>query len=129
VKPEQTALIVKAKSSIKAAHLLADDGYFDFSVSRAYYAMFYLAEALLLEENLTFSKHSAVISAFGRLFAKTGRMSAELHRYLIEGASSRNVGDYDAGPSLSGDDANEQLGRAEEFLKATEQLLLPTGSD
>jgi uncharacterized protein (UPF0332 family) len=117
-------LIAKAKSSIQAARMLVNDGFHDFAVSRAYYAMFYLAEALLLENDLTFSRHSAVISAYGRLFAKTGRMSPDFHRYLIEGANSRNVGDYDAGPSLDIEDANKQLCRAEEFLAATEQLLM-----
>jgi len=34
--------------------------------------MFYTVEALLLSQNLTFSKHSAVISAFGKNFVKTG---------------------------------------------------------
>ena len=124
--PDQIALIEKARSSLQAARLLADEGYFDFSAARAYYTMFYLAKALLLEENKYFSKHSAVIAAFGQLFANTGRIHVKFHRYLIDGADSRNVGDYQTGGNLGPDDANEQIHRAEEFLKATEQLL--TGS-
>jgi uncharacterized protein (UPF0332 family) len=71
---EQSALIKKAQDSIEAARLLKNSGYYDFSVSRAYYAMFYVAEAFLLEDDLSFSKHSAVISAFGRRFAKSVRI-------------------------------------------------------
>lgn len=127
--PEQLALVEKARSSLQAARLLADEGYFDFAVSRAYYSMFYLAEALLLGERLAFSKHSAVIAAFGRFFVKTGHVSPEFHRYLIEGADSRNVGDYDTGPNLGRDDANEQLSRAEAFLRATERLLASDASE
>ena len=41
-------LIEKAKRSIDAAKKLYELEYYDFSVSRAYYAMFYCAEALLL---------------------------------------------------------------------------------
>lgn len=41
--------------------------------------MFYCAEAVLLVENITFSKHSSVIAAFGQHFAKTGRLPQELH--------------------------------------------------
>ena len=124
---EQAALVEKARSSLQAARLLADEGYFDFAVARAYYTMFYLAEALLLGENRAFSKHGAVIAAFGQAFAKTGRMPVEFHRYLIEGADSRNVGDYDTGPGLSGDDAVQQIRRAEEFLIAAERLLSVAG--
>jgi uncharacterized protein (UPF0332 family) len=88
--------------------------------------MLYLAESLLLEENMAFSKHSGVIAAFGQVFAKTGRAPAELHRYLIEGVDSRNVGDYDTGPGLGPDDAESQIARAEKFLAATERLLKPS---
>lgn len=106
---EQKALIEKAKESLQAALLLKEQGYFDFAVSRAYYAMFYLAESLLLSQGLSFSKHSAVIAAFGQHFAKTGRIPEEFHRYLIEGQEGRNVGDYDAGEGLSEQDAEEQI--------------------
>lgn len=42
--------------------------------------MLYIAEAFLLEKGLTFSKHSAVISAFGKHFAKTGELPKDFHR-------------------------------------------------
>lgn len=53
---EQTAIIRKAQESLEAARLLAGKGFFSFAASRSYYDMFYIAEALLLGEGLTFSK-------------------------------------------------------------------------
>lgn len=97
---EQSALIKKAQGSIEAARLLKNSGYYDFAVSRAYYAMFYVAEAFLLEDGLSFSKHSAVISAFGKRFAKSVQVLQEFHRYLIEAENSRNTGDYNTGEGL-----------------------------
>lgn len=114
--PEQQALLQKARASLQAARLLADQGYYDFAVSRAYYTMFYVAEAFLLEEGLSFSKHTAVIAAFGKHFAKKGRVPPEFHRYLIEGQESRSVGDYDIRASLSADDAEKQLAHARDFI-------------
>ena len=114
---EQAALLQKAQKSLQAARLLADQGFYDFAVSRAYYAMFYIAEAFLLGEGLAFSKHSAVISAFGERFAKSGRVPQEFHRYLIEGESSRNVGDYDIKPGFSESEAAEQIEHTEKFLE------------
>ena len=78
--------------------------------------MFYIAETFLLEEKLAYSKHSAVISAFGQRFAKTGHVPAHFHRYLIEAQESRNVADYDTGPGLNHDEAAEQIARAKEFI-------------
>jgi uncharacterized protein (UPF0332 family) len=70
--PEQEALLKKARESVRAAKLLADNRLYDFAASRAYYAMFYVAEALLLSQGLSFSKHSAVIAAFGQRFVRPG---------------------------------------------------------
>ena len=42
-------LLDKSARSIEAAKLLFGDGHFDFAASRAYYAMFYAVEALLLD--------------------------------------------------------------------------------
>jgi len=120
---EQEALLQKAYSSLAAARLLADKRYYDFSISRAYYPMFYVAQAFLSGEGLSFSKHSAVIAAFGKHFAKTGRVSAEYHRYLIESEQRRNFGDYDLQSGLTEDDASEQLTRAEDFLKLAESII------
>ena len=77
----------------------------------------------MLGETLAFSKHSAVISNFGQRFAKTQRVPAKFHRYLIEAQDKRNVGDYDIGPPLREDDAGEQIARAEEFLEFGEGFL------
>jgi uncharacterized protein (UPF0332 family) len=114
---EQAALIKKAEESLRADRLLAKDTLYDFAASRAYYAMFYVAQAFLLEEKLAYSKHSAVISAFGQRLAKTGRVPAAFHRYLIEAQESRNIGDYDTGPGLSHDEAAAQIVRAKEFIE------------
>jgi uncharacterized protein (UPF0332 family) len=79
--------------------------------------MFYVAQAFLLEEKLAYAKHSAVILAFGQRFAKTGRVPAPFHRYLIEAQESRNIGDYDTGPGLSRGEAAAQIVRAKELIE------------
>lgn len=120
---DQAALLEKAGDSLRAARLLAREGFFDFAVSRAYYTMFYAAEALLLGENLSFSKHSAVIAAFGRHFVKDGRVSPDFHRFLIEGMDSRNVGDYALKARTTKKEAAEQIRRAEKFLEMADHFL------
>ncbi len=42
-------MIEKAKESTEAARSLAKDGHYDFAALRAYYAMFYVAGALLAQ--------------------------------------------------------------------------------
>jgi uncharacterized protein (UPF0332 family) len=59
VREEIRDLLEKSAQSRDAALLLLKDDYVDFAASRAYYAMFYAIEALLLSSDLSFSKHSA----------------------------------------------------------------------
>jgi len=65
--PEQAALVRKARDSVRAARLLHNGNLYDFAISRAYYAMFYVAEALLLGEGLAFSKMRQRVSSLAGL--------------------------------------------------------------
>lgn len=49
---DQFILLQKAKDNIRASKLLLEEKLCDVLVSRAYYAMFYIAEAFLLGEVL-----------------------------------------------------------------------------
>jgi uncharacterized protein (UPF0332 family) len=113
---EQRELLLKAQQSLEAAQLLLTNNYPDFATSRAYYAMFYIAEAFLETEGLTFSKHSAVIAAFGREFAKPHRISPDFHRFLIEAQALRTTGDYGQFNAVTANQAAEQIERAAAFL-------------
>jgi uncharacterized protein (UPF0332 family) len=106
---EQQDLLSQAQNSLEAAKLLYANGYFGFSASRAYYSMFYVAEALLIGKGLSFSKHSAVGSAFGKYFVKTGIVSSKFHQYLIKGMEVRHAGDYGKDDSVTPDSAREQI--------------------
>ena len=77
-------LLEKARASLQASEILSREGYPDFVASRAYYAMFYAAEALLLARGLSFSSHSAVMAAFGKEFARTKTLDPKFHRYLVD---------------------------------------------
>ncbi|MGD1951278.1 MAG: HEPN domain-containing protein [Leptolyngbyaceae cyanobacterium] len=79
-----SAFIDKAKESLEASKLLAENGLYDFAGARAYYTMFYIAEAFPWQKGLSFSSHAAVIAAFGREIAKPGLVPVEFHRYLID---------------------------------------------
>ncbi|MEG4799764.1 HEPN domain-containing protein [Microcoleus sp. ARI1-B5] len=121
--PEQIALLTKAGESLRAAKLLAANALPDFAASRAYYTMFYVAEAFLRGEGLILSSYAAVISAFGREFARTGRVPVEFHRYLIDAQKQRNKGDYNIDPAIPEEEANQLIAQAELFLELAERLL------
>lgn len=123
MKKEQKQLLDKASHSLAAAKILFDDEYYEFCVSRTYYSMFYIAEAFLLDLNLSFSKHSAVISGFGKEFIAANKIDSKFHRYLIDAQNIRNIGDYDMVTEVSKEEAEIELQRAKEFIELAEEKL------
>jgi uncharacterized protein (UPF0332 family) len=85
--------------------------------------MFCATEALLLSRGEAFSKHQAVITAFGRDFARTGELAPELHGFLNDAFRLRQVADYTRGMSVSREDAEIAIDRAGRFIDAIEEYL------
>jgi len=119
--PEIEELLERARMSQKAAANLLRDGFANFAASRAYYSMFYVAQALLLSKGLSFSSHSAVIAAYGKEFAKTKLLNPEFHRLLMDAQDKRNIGDYGMIGGIEDEDAQEILDWSKKFLKAAEK--------
>jgi uncharacterized protein (UPF0332 family) len=67
---EISANLERADTNLQVASELLDKGYYDVSASRAYYAAFYAASALLLNEGIDTSKHSGVIALVHQHFVK-----------------------------------------------------------
>jgi uncharacterized protein (UPF0332 family) len=108
--------IDKAKESLAAADLLLSQGFIAFATSRAYYAMFYVAQALLTSRGQSYSSHAAVQAAYGREFAKSGDLDVRFHRWLLDAQDLRNVGDYGIGTSITETQACQVIAWAREFL-------------
>ena len=123
MKEHSRKLLDKAIDSIEAAEFLVDKEKPDMAVARAYYAMFYIAEALLNEKGLKFNKHSAVHAAFGEHFAKTKKMNAKFHRWLLDSFDKRQVADYDVDGEIERDVAVNVIHQAREFLEAAQEYL------
>jgi uncharacterized protein (UPF0332 family) len=96
---EIAANLERAELSIRAARQLLSGGYYDFAASRAYYAAFYAATAVLLSEGLELSKHSGVIAAIHQRLVKAGKLDKEQGQTLNWLFEVRGVGDY--GTTLS----------------------------
>ncbi|MBI4544426.1 MAG: HEPN domain-containing protein [Gemmatimonadetes bacterium] len=117
------ALLEQAHRSIESARRELAAGDWGFAADRAYYAMFYAAEALLGERNLEYSSHGAVHGAFGKEFAKTKVLDPKLHRWLLQAFKLRQAGMYEAPHQVEPDKAQQLVARAEEFVQAARAYL------
>jgi uncharacterized protein (UPF0332 family) len=113
----------KAQENILSAEILHDKALYDIAASRAYYALFYTAQALLTTRGLSFSKHSAVIAAYGKEFAKTGALDTKFHHWLVDAQDARTIGDYSALIRIPEHKTQEMIAWAKEFLEAARQYI------
>ncbi len=120
---EISAYLDRAEQSLQAARELASGSFYDFAASRAYYAAFYAASALLLREGMEFSKHSGVIAAIHRYFVKTGKLAQEHGKALNWLFEVRGVGDYGGIAHVSRQEVDQAVEVAEKFVGAVRALL------
>lgn len=113
----------KAERAIRAARVQRDAGLPEFAVSDAYYALFYVAEALLLERGMTFRSHGTVHGAYGREFTKPGVLDRKHHRHLLDAFELRVEADYMMDAELPDGAVDEVIGWAEAFLEEAQDWL------
>lgn len=116
-------LLEKSRKSLAAATTLSKEGFTEAAISRAYYAAFYLAQAALATKDISRSKHSGVIAAFGEHLTKKGPMPQALHKTFLKLYESRVTSDYSVETVPSSDDTKEALEAAREFAKSVEVYL------
>ena len=113
----------KAERFLRTAELSLDDGDYDSCVSRCYYAMFFLAEALLLTKDITASTHKGVIALFGEHYITTGIIKKELGKSLRRAYDLRQKGDYSTSFMVKESEAKDILEQAKDFISTVEKHL------
>ena len=121
MKEHSRKLLAKALDTIEGAEGLLNMHKPEIAAGRAYYAMFYVAQALLYERDLQFSQHGQVIAAYGKEFAKTKELDPKYHRWLRAAFDTRISGDYDVDTGISTQIVSELISEAREFLEAAQK--------
>lgn len=116
-------LVEKAKKYIKSAKLLLDNGDFDSTASRVYYAMHYMAEALLLTKNLKIKSHRGLISVFGSEFIKTNIFPKEIGSQFKDAFDKRQIGDYEISVKINKEDVEKLLEIGQNFIEKLNEYL------
>ena len=120
---EVRANVERCRDSLGAARKLLDLGYYDAVASRAYYAAFHGATAVLASKGLRFRKHRGVIAAVHRDLVRHGVVSEDAGRALSDLFETRGVGDYGGPERVTAEEAKRALELAESFAKEVLSLL------
>ena len=114
--------MARAREELRAAALLADNGFGAQSVSRAYFAAFYAAEAALLHLGETRTKHSGVVSAFSRMVVRDRGLDEQAGRLLRSLFERRSQADYALDP-VPGEESQKAVGDASMVVEAVDRWL------
>ena len=130
---ENTKIIIgvrseKAKEDIATAHDLIALGRLRGAVNRAYYAIYHLATAVLLTQDIERSKHSGVQSAFGHYLVKPGLIEREYGRILTSARKARETSDYADRIELDKETAQRIIADADQFVARMEEYLASVGA-
>ncbi|HUF64733.1 MAG TPA: HEPN domain-containing protein [Gemmatimonadaceae bacterium] len=121
--------LAKSERALTSARREVASGDLDFAAERAYYAMFYAAEALLAHHQLRYRSHGAVQGAIGQHFVKPGLLGVEHHRALLDAFEARQLATYGVDPEIGQEQAQLLIERAEALLTAVRALVEKQGSD
>jgi uncharacterized protein (UPF0332 family) len=109
-----------------AEHNIAD-GFCESAINRAYYAIFYAANAMLATQGLTRSKHLGVIAAFRLHFVKPGAIGVEYGDIYGRVMDDRHISDYDVEALIEPERARVDLDDAHRFVNRIEGYLREEG--
>jgi uncharacterized protein (UPF0332 family) len=84
----------KAHETLEDARILAAAGRWNACVNRLYYRCFFAVSALLIQHDLSSSKHSGVRGLFNQNFVKTGKVSKNLAKIFNDLFERRKESDY-----------------------------------
>jgi len=81
--------------TFNAGKILYENQFYNSSVNRLYYSLFYAVNALLVLNKISTKSHSATKSQFSRYFIKTNKFDKKYGKLLSELYDWRQKGDYD----------------------------------
>ena len=109
--------------ALRAASALVELGLHNDAVSRAYYAAFHYARALLLLAGLEPKTHRGVVSLLVEHYEKPGRLEPGAVSILARLQTFRGLADYDASERLGKERAETEVAAARLFVEKARALM------
>ena len=116
-------LLAKSQQYLRSAAVLLEVGDYDSCASRAYFAMFYAAQAALLTTGATVKSRRSVRSAFVERFVEGGRFPQRAADVLHEAYKIQETADYAQRIVVDESDAEQTLSEAEAFIGSIDALV------
>jgi uncharacterized protein (UPF0332 family)/predicted nucleotidyltransferase len=126
--PEVRAYLASAWQAVRTAETqFAHARDLQLVANRAYYGIFYAANALLATQGLQRSKHPLVLALFRDRFVRTGEVDASLLRDYELTMKRRHIGEYDLHLGITASGVRAGVMAAQRFVSRVERYLQDHG--
>lgn len=113
----------RAAGALTSARVLLDAGQFADAISRAYYAVFHAASALLASIGRSARTHDGVRALIAEHFIRPGVLAQGHGRTLARVAGDRGEADYNVAAVFTEADVREDIELATTFLAAARAIV------
>ena len=122
------SLLSKSQKYLRSAAVLFELEDFDSCASRAYFAMFYAAQAMLLNETQAFSSKQGIRSSFIDQFVEKGPLPSRAGEAFERASELQEAGDYASDFAVPQTDAEHILAESEAFVNSITNLIMRTAA-
>jgi len=123
--PKAQDELASASDALRAAEALLDLDLLRDAMSRAYYAAFHAARALVLAEGFEAKSHGGLMHLFNLHVVGQGRLEPRFNLLLARLQAYRHASDYGYAFAMARDDVEAEIAAAGEIVERAYSLLSP----
>jgi uncharacterized protein (UPF0332 family) len=112
--------IETAKSDLKSANILMNEGEFRGANNRAYYAIYHIIAAVHALDGKSYKRHKDTLANFNKEYIKKEIFPKEYGRKIARAEEIRHSSDYDDFYIATKEKAEEQILTAKELIELVE---------
>lgn len=114
-----------AGDALRAAEALLGMGLLRDATSRAYYAAFHAARALLVRRGIQAKSHGGLLRMFSQHVVSAGDVPSRFNGVLTRLMALRGASDYASAFTMTAEDVAVELAGARELVEAAQRLIVP----
>jgi uncharacterized protein (UPF0332 family) len=115
--------IDRAKEAIEEVKVLIEAKKFNAAVTRIYYGIFYIINALCLIDNFSTSKHSQLIGYFNKEYVKRKLVEPKIGKFLNRAYELRTKSDYGELVNFTKEEVENYFKEMKLFIIAIEKII------
>jgi len=115
--------ISRAQEAIEEVDVLITSKKYDAAVTRIYYGIFYIINALATIDNFSTSKHSQLIGYFNKEYIKEKIIDPKIGKFLNRAYELRTKSDYGEFTNYSDEEVKSYFEEMKDFIYTIEEII------